>query len=270
MKKFQMVLLTGLVLLLTACGSSTAEQKNSDASSSKETAEKAITVYLVRHGKTWFNTMNQVQGYSDSPLTEIGEKQAEAVGVGLKDVVFTSAFSSDLARQRNTAKLILEQNSGEIPELTELIGFREKNFGSFEGQSNDAMNIAVAEDLKLEYPTDSDELWAFLKEQLGEEELADHIAKVDPEQEAETYEEIKTRAAAVMEEMITQAQKNGGGNVLIVSSGGIIPIIMEAIAPGEYNGEKISNCSVTTLTYENGTYTIEEIGDTTFADQVEQ
>ena len=269
MKKFQLVLLTGLALLLTACGSSAAEKESTTASTTEKTSE-SITVYLVRHGKTWFNTMNQVQGYSDSPLTEIGEKQAKAVGEGLKDVTFTSAFSSDLARQRNTAKLILEENSGEVPELTELIGFREKNFGSFEGQSNDAMNIAVAEDLKLEYPTDSDELWAFLKEQLGEKELADHIAKVDPEQEAETYEEIKARAVAVMEEMITQAEKNGGGNVLIVSSGGIIPIIMEVIAPGEYKGEKISNCSVTTLTYEDGTYTIEEIGDTTFADQVAQ
>ncbi|WP_086350654.1 histidine phosphatase family protein [Candidatus Enterococcus clewellii] len=268
--KLWLILVLTVGLSLAACGSSAAEQEKSSTSASTEKTDEPITIYLVRHGKTWFNTMNQVQGYSDSPLTEIGEKQAEAVGEGLQDIVFTSAFSSDLARQRNTAKLILSQNAEKAPELTELVGFREKNFGSFEGQSNDAMNIAVAEDLKLDYPTDSDELWNFLKEQLGEEELADHIAKVDPEQEAETYEEIKARAAAVMEEMIEQAEKNGGGNVLVVSSGGIIPIIMEAIAPGEYKGEKISNCSVTTLTYEDGTYAIEKIGDTTFADQVKQ
>ncbi|MGC6768237.1 histidine phosphatase family protein [Enterococcus sp. LJL128] len=255
------------IFLIAGCSS--AATKETTASKDTEEKTEEIRIYLVRHGKTWFNTMNQVQGYSDSPLTETGEAQAAAVGEGLKDVKFSSAFSSDLARQKNTAKLILNENSAEVPEVTELKGFREKNFGSFEGQSNDAMNIAVAEALELDYPTDSDELWDFLKETLTEQELADKVAEVDPEQAAETYGEMEERAEKVMTEMLEEAQRKGGGNVLVVSSGGLIPILLEVVAPGEYKGEKIANCSVTTLTYKNDKYSIETIGDTTFIDQLD-
>ncbi|WP_242703705.1 histidine phosphatase family protein [Candidatus Enterococcus moelleringii] len=253
-------------LLLTACGSNETGTDDSGGTASTNEA-KETTIYLVRHGKTWFNTMNQVQGYSDSPLTEEGEEQAKLVGEGLKDVEFTSAYSSDLGRQRNTAKLILEQNQHDVPQIIENNGFREKNFGSFEGQSNDDMNLAVAKALDLDYPEGSDELWDFLKEQLTEEELANKVAEVDPTQTAETYDEMHQRVEKVMPEMIKEVEAKGGGNVLIVSSGGIIPIILESVAPGEYQGEKIANCSVTTLTYKDGKYTIDKIGDTTFVDQ---
>lgn len=84
--------------------------------------KKDVTIYLVRHGKTFFNTTGQVQGWADSPLTEEGEYQADAAGKGMKDIVFTTAFSGDLGRQRATAKHILAQNQGDIPELQEVIG----------------------------------------------------------------------------------------------------------------------------------------------------
>ncbi|EOH91069.1 histidine phosphatase family protein [Enterococcus pallens] len=267
MKKKLLWLLPLAAILLTACGTSSGETDESGTAASAPNEPKETTIYLVRHGKTWFNTQNQVQGYSDSLLIEEGEKQAQLVGKGMKDIEFTAAYSSDLGRQRNTAKLILEQNQHDIPQITENIGFREKNFGSFEGLSNDDMNIAVAKALNLDYPEDSDELWDFLKEQLTEEELANKVAEVDPTQTAETYNEMHQRVSKVMPEVMKEVDAQGGGNVLIVSSGGIIPIILESIAPGEYQGEKIANCSVTTLTYKDGKYTIDSIGDTSYVDQ---
>lgn len=245
MKKKLLWLLPIAAMLLIACGASGGETDESGTAASDSGEAKETTIYLVRHGKTWFNTQNQVQGYSDSLLTEEGEKQAKLVGEGLKDIEFTAAYSSDLGRQRNTAKLILEQNKNDVPQITENIGFREKNFGSFEGLSNDDMNIAVAKALKL----------------------ANKVAEVDPTQTAETYDEMHQRVSKVMPEVMKEVDAQGGGNVLIVSSGGIIPIILESIAPGEYQGEKIANCSVTTLTYKEGKYTIESIGDTSYVDQ---
>lgn len=37
------------------------------------------TIYLVRHGQTLFNVHHKIQGTCDSPLTELGKAQAEAV-----------------------------------------------------------------------------------------------------------------------------------------------------------------------------------------------
>ena len=35
--------------------------------------------YLMRHGQTLFNTLNRIQGWCDSPLTEKGQDQARQV-----------------------------------------------------------------------------------------------------------------------------------------------------------------------------------------------
>ncbi|KXA46361.1 hypothetical protein HMPREF3215_00781 [Staphylococcus simulans] len=32
------------------------------------------TLYLIRHGQTLFNKKHQIQGASDSPLTELGKQ----------------------------------------------------------------------------------------------------------------------------------------------------------------------------------------------------
>ena len=45
-------------------------------------------IYLVRHGKTMFNTMQRVQGWCDTPLTTVGVDRIEALGRGLKDIRF--------------------------------------------------------------------------------------------------------------------------------------------------------------------------------------
>lgn len=36
------------------------------------------TLYLMRHGQTLFNLQHKIQGWCDSPLTELGIKQAES------------------------------------------------------------------------------------------------------------------------------------------------------------------------------------------------
>lgn len=39
----------------------------------------AKIVYLMRHGQTLFNELKKVQGWCDSPLTELGKEQARQV-----------------------------------------------------------------------------------------------------------------------------------------------------------------------------------------------
>ena len=43
------------------------------------------TLYLMRHGQTLFNVRRKVQGWCDSPLTELGIKQAEIAAKYFKE-----------------------------------------------------------------------------------------------------------------------------------------------------------------------------------------
>ena len=72
---------------------------------------KITHVTFTRHGKTLFNTVGRVQGWCDSPLTDEGIEVAENLGKGLKEagITFDAAYSSDLGRQRDTARLVLDQ-----------------------------------------------------------------------------------------------------------------------------------------------------------------
>ena len=42
-------------------------------------------LYVIRHGKTMFNTMGRAQGWSDTPLTPEGERGIQALGIGLRE-----------------------------------------------------------------------------------------------------------------------------------------------------------------------------------------
>lgn len=83
---------------------------------------------------------------------------------------------------------------------------------------------------------------------------------------AESYDEILERAGAAMDQLVQESLAAGGGNVLVVSSGSQIPTILEMYVPDGYNGESISNCSITMLEYKNGVYTLESINDTSHLD----
>lgn len=91
------------------------------------------TLYLVRHGQTLFNLRHKIQGHCDSPLTELGIQQAQAVGKYLETHQFDHAYSSSSERACDTIELILNHK---LP-YHRLKGLKEMNFGTFEGESED-------------------------------------------------------------------------------------------------------------------------------------
>ena len=60
-----------------------------------------MIVTIVRHGETNENRQRILQGQMDSQLNDLGQRQAQAVAIALKDEPFTHAYSSDLARARD-------------------------------------------------------------------------------------------------------------------------------------------------------------------------
>ena len=70
-----------------------------------------VHVHLVRHGQTFFNRYNRLQGWSNSPLTQAGLDDAIHAGNALKDITFAAAYCSDTTRAQVTAQTILDINA---------------------------------------------------------------------------------------------------------------------------------------------------------------
>ncbi|MGL4177269.1 MAG: histidine phosphatase family protein [Dermatophilaceae bacterium] len=66
----------------------------------------ARRVILLRHGQTAHNAAGVWQGQLDTPLSEVGERQADAVGPALAALAPSRVVTSDLARARRTGEAV--------------------------------------------------------------------------------------------------------------------------------------------------------------------
>ncbi len=87
---------------------------------------------LVRHGETDWNREGRFQGQIDIPLNGTGRRQAEAAGRFLAPVTINRAYTSCMARPRQTAEAILAAHPG-VP-LTSSTGLVEIGHGLWEGR----------------------------------------------------------------------------------------------------------------------------------------
>ena len=87
---------------------------------------------LVRHGETDWNRQGRFQGQIDIPLNSNGSAQAEAAGRALAAVRINRAYTSAMARPRQTAEAILRSHPG-VP-LTSTRGLVEIGHGLWEGR----------------------------------------------------------------------------------------------------------------------------------------
>lgn len=65
-----------------------------------------VEFYIIRHGETLLNKLRKAQGLTDSPLTAYGIQSAVKLKQALCNIKFFAAYSSDLSRAYNTAKII--------------------------------------------------------------------------------------------------------------------------------------------------------------------
>ena len=143
-------------------------------------------LYIIRHGKTMFNTIGRAQGWSDTPLTEEGERGIRELGIGLREsgLEFTKAFSSDSGRTIQTMGIVLQELglTGHIPYAFDK-RIREWCFGSFDGAYGGNLfhgvipRVLDVEDYK----------------KLSLQELADGLGEVDTASWSETWEQLSGR-----------------------------------------------------------------------------
>jgi len=90
------------------------------------------TFLLLRHGETLWNREGRLQGWQDSPLTEDGLAQADALAARLADERLNVLVASDLGRARDTAVPIAGRLG--LP-LALDAGLRERCYGVLEGMT---------------------------------------------------------------------------------------------------------------------------------------
>lgn len=195
----------------------------------------ALTIYLIRHGKTVWNTEGKLQGSGDSALVEEGILGAKKAGVALKNIPFNVAYSSMQKRAQDTADYILaENNLTNIPHFHHK-GLNEFDFGGWEGVRS----------IDLQ---DNDEYWIMKRTP------AEYQAKSNG---GELFEQLYQRVTNVFNQIIELHQNDS--NVLIVSHGmtlTLLTAVLKGIAWQDFrNEEKHSfaiNTAITKVKVENG------------------
>ena len=222
---------------------------------------KTLELYLVRHGKTVFNTTGRLQGWSDSPLTPEGCQVAENLGRALAQqrITFDAAFSSTSPRAVGTARLILNHSDQADLPLASLPDLREYCFGGFEGE----LTPIVHEKIIAHRGLPDTESWLAAYRHGKHNLIIESVHALDPLGLAETEAQFTARLQQGLNELITRAPHNG--RVLLVSHGIAITAILKMIDAQSTLYQSVPNASVSRLHYQNGMWAIQSIGDTSFS-----
>ena len=181
-------------------------------------------LYLVRHGQTIFNLKRIIQGWSDSPLTQLGYDQAARAGMFLRarGIEPDHAYASTLHRTEQTIANLWPGLAYE-----RLDGLREWFFGDFEAERVMLMP---------ERP------WRDFYRQFG----------------GEGQMQVRERMVTTLTELM---QRPDHTCVLAVSHGSAIKEFMDHVkgAAADERDRVPGNCSVLHFTFDDATSTFELI-----------
>jgi probable phosphoglycerate mutase len=105
-----------------------------------------LRLFLVRHGQVASNRDLRYVGSRDEALTDLGRRQAEALGELLAPLPIEAVLSSPLRRARDTATAIATAAGRPLTVDDRL---REQSFGSWEGLSRDEVKGRSTGDAEL-------------------------------------------------------------------------------------------------------------------------
>lgn len=196
------------------------------------------TVYLVRHGQTLLNHFNKMQGWVDSPLTELGQQQAATTGNKLANVAFSYAASSDLGRAMDTLDIILAQQTQPTPIPERLLDLREAYFGSFEGLDSKLTWNMIGGPQGFRHQPDLVERYGILK-------IRDFMNAADSFHEAETGEQLAQRINQALIHLSNSLED--GQAAIVVSHGTYIRTLATLLTPGQPVMPQPDNGSITKL-----------------------
>ncbi|WP_203640961.1 histidine phosphatase family protein [Levilactobacillus andaensis] len=204
--------------------------------------DKQVTLYVVRHGQTYFNIYNKLQGWSNSPLTEAGIADAKGAGERLRDVQFAAAYCSDTTRAEQTARTILAANQSQpAAQLTTAPFFREEFYGYYEG--TDMAQAWYVAGAPHGVPT-----FKAIEEKYSIGTAKDFLKEADPFHQAENNTEYWARVDQGFDLIRNNEAIHDGDNVLMISHGNTLLSLMERYGQDQFDlSERPANGSLTKL-----------------------
>ncbi|WP_234122435.1 histidine phosphatase family protein [Clostridium hydrogenum] len=223
-----------------------------------------VTFYLMRHGQTIINKAGRVQGWCDGVLTDEGIEAAKDAAVGLRDIEFKAAYSSDLHRAVKTARIIMSENkASENLKLEEMPELREVYCGKYEGEIEKIMFTDIMKYLNV---SSFSEIRSFSD---FEKSYIDSCAALDETGQAEDYDTLIKRVMSGLNIIGKENSQSGGGNILLVVHGGMLRALLKAINK-DLCITDMDNCCVSKLEYDNGKFKVLSINDKSYKERGEK
>ena len=198
------------------------------------------TIYLIRHTESEGNLFRTCQGQREELLSQTGLKQCKALHQRFRKIHVDAVYSSDLYRSALTAQSIVRAQAPEVPHYA-APELREKALGKLEGQSWGTVF--------RRYPD------------MRAGKIDGGLHDIGGENDAE----LRSRATACMERI---AKRHPGQSIAVISHGGCISAFLRATFTGDPRLSKVcGNTSITTMYYEDGTWTLGEIHDSSHLDK---
>jgi alpha-ribazole phosphatase/probable phosphoglycerate mutase len=157
---------------------------------------------MARHGQTEWNARRRFQGASDVGLSDLGRRQAEALGGAIRSRALAAVYTSPLRRAAETAEIALRGRDVPITTLPELI---ELSLGEWEGRTVEEIRRREGDPYQrwIEAPLDCPPP--------GSESLLDLSARV-------------RRAIDRIHAFHAHGAEGDGREVLVVAHGGVISV----------------------------------------------
>lgn len=186
-------------------------------------------LWLARHAQTEWNIEGRMQGHLDSPLTDRGKKQAEALGRRLKGQPIQAIYTSTAGRALATAREVQAHHPG-IP-LISTEDLREIHLGPWEGLTKT--------EIRVHWPKEVDLFWH-------------HPAEFHGIEGGEDYYSLYKRLNAWWEKFRAQAH---GGEWLVISHGVTLQVLFLLLEGSDLENLHRENilhqCSLSCVEWEN-------------------
>lgn len=199
------------------------------------------TILLIRHGETPWNAVRRLQGHTDIPLNEEGQRQAAALAGALIEQGVDVLVSSDLQRAMQTAQALSRLQAGLVLQTDAQL--RERCYGVFEGM----LYSEIAE----QYP-DHYARWQ-----------AREVDAVMPDgaRPAESFRQFYQRC---LDAIAGWARRHPGQTIAIVAHGGVLECAYRAargISLDSPRDFQVKNASINRFVWDGAQLQLEHWGD---------